>query len=491
MKAKQLLSICMVQAVAIALLSGCKSPPKQNAVISKNDGSFDINVVVSASEQHAPDATQDVNYSDHFSSTDGTVNFQLNINETVTAANMPVVKVVPRFLSEEDAKHVATILFSNTEFYEAEPGLASNYSQTEIQQKISRWSKYISTAALENLYGVPMNSNVVNTIKSYISSYTELLETAPKLNPHDPCRWTFRKESEYLVPPGEVDRVDMSNDSDEISAQLSVGDIGYRYSAITRNKSDFKLNYITAYPYDGIGPYLIDERIFQAQLCRTTEPTESQILSIKEKASQMLIDMDLGDWSIDQCYVETTYFGDVPEYTINVTAVPIFCGVPAMRQQQLSNLKSDKEYASNYYLPDVIFKFSANGNLVYFSMYSPVETTEVINPNVATMSFDELMQRAKTHLSYSDYYEYGMGNVIDSIDEEINCNVTINEFEYGLIRVKVPNTDDSYYYVPGIVFKGTVTYFGETNGVYLNSPETKTLLALNCVDGSVVATSNG
>lgn len=93
----------------------------------------------------------------------------------------------------------------------------------------------------------------------------------------------------------------------------------------------------------------------------------------------MLEQMALGSWIVDECYVDTKYYGNAPEYTICVKAVPVLKGIPAMRRPQLTNLKSDEAYVSNYYLTDVEFEFSANGDLVSFWMYSPIDVSKVMN----------------------------------------------------------------------------------------------------------------
>ena len=70
------------------LLCGCMQAPKENAVISKNDGSFDINVV-----QTAPDATEttenkEICYTDTFMNSDNSVEFELAIDETNRRRNI-------------------------------------------------------------------------------------------------------------------------------------------------------------------------------------------------------------------------------------------------------------------------------------------------------------------------------------------------------------------------------------------------------------------
>ena len=48
------------------LLSACQDSPKKSVVTSRNDGSFDTNVVQSAEESHAPDATKSLTVFDTF-----------------------------------------------------------------------------------------------------------------------------------------------------------------------------------------------------------------------------------------------------------------------------------------------------------------------------------------------------------------------------------------------------------------------------------------
>lgn len=68
--------------VALCLIfSGCQQAPSSNVVISKNDGAFDTNVVQSASENSNSEGTQNIEYSEVFFSTDGTVEFRMEIDD--------------------------------------------------------------------------------------------------------------------------------------------------------------------------------------------------------------------------------------------------------------------------------------------------------------------------------------------------------------------------------------------------------------------------
>ena len=68
--------------------------------------------------------------------------------------------------------------------------------------------------------------------------------------------------------------------------------------------------------------------------------------------------------------------------------------------------------------------------------------------------------------------------------------VLINQIEYNLIRVKKPNTDDYYYYVPGYLFSGNIELFDKSSGETFSYLEDINLMALNAVDGSVVYMNN-
>ena len=77
-----------------------------------------------------------------FVSNDGTIEFYLNIDDEVIGEAIPEVRVVPHFFTGEEAKHVATVLFGDAQFYEDEPYELVQFSKGEIQEKLDpepRW----------------------------------------------------------------------------------------------------------------------------------------------------------------------------------------------------------------------------------------------------------------------------------------------------------------------------------------------------------------
>lgn len=471
--------------------TGCQEGPTEKTVPNKGEIIFDAKGTATDVEIHPPGETTNVNFNSSFESTDGSVNYTLAINKSISTSSMPIIQVLPKYLTADDAKMVAYTLFPNTEFYEAEPQVSENFSKEEIREKLNRWSSYTNAYAIEDLLGDSESARTLEIVKNYIEEYTEMYEGAPEENPHFPCEWKMRKSSQYLFLKDELVGMDLSNDNDEVSAQCRVNGIPYRFSATTRNKNDFKVNIITCYIDDGLSPRNIDERIFTAKLCRTEEPTRMQIESIQSKAKLLLSEFDLGQWEIDQCYVETRNIGDALEHMVRVNAVPAFNGVPALRRPQLSSLRNEEGYASSQYLTDVQFVFSSNGELISFALFTPLTTQEVINENVKVMEIEELLSHAQTILQLTDAYHYGFGEYLPLISEGVQCNVTVSEMEYGLSRIRVPNTDDSYYYVPSLILKGSSEYIGQESGkTFYASKEPEVLMVINAVDGTIINATN-
>lgn len=483
---KKLLKLVTCMSISIMwLLCACQASPSTEVVTSKNDGSFEANITETAPGPNDPTATQPINYEEIFSSSDESVNFIIEIDNTLSAAHMPIIEVVPHYLTEEDAKQVAYALFGDIDFYEADPILAPVYSKENIQKKLARWSQYVSQEAITELYGEYLNGTV-DIVKKFIQEYTNEYASAPSKDPHKLCDWKFKKMPVYYFSDAEVASMNLENENDGVQATLWLGDIPYRYNAETRNKSDYKANYINAYIDDGISPDFIDSRIFQAQLCRTDAPTEDQLASIRAKAEKILADMQLGEWTIDEVYVVTATYGAAVEYRVCVNATPVLNGIPTLRQTQILNLTSDDVYASNYNMSEVNFLFSPNGDLLNFVLYSPIDISNIVNEKVAVLSINELIEIAKSHFVYSDFSQYDSSMRFDPDDASIACDVAINNIVYGLSRIRVPNTDASYYYVPTVALYGDVSFSNKDTDEIYHFEEGKRLVMLNAVDGSFI-----
>ena len=494
--------------LCFTILTACAANPEQNVVISKNDGSFDVNVVQSATQpaDQVEITTQNVSYTDSFTSTDGSVQFQLSIDDTIPVQAWPVVEIVPHYLTAEDAERVANALFGDAEFYEQRPRLAPYdelFSKSEIQEWLADCQRWLDMDYMTQLYGdVQIAESEIETVKAFIENYSEVLDAAPEEDVRVPCEWTLKTDSVYLYPQEELSEVDTSEDNMGIEAEVVMDGINYQYSISTRDRDDFKINNIHAGISSGYGPSTIERDELISKFCRTDEPTEAQMTAVKEKAKDMISRMELGDWLVDQCYVQKHTYRGTPEYYVCVTAVPTFQGAASIRRQQIGNLRSSAAYASSYYLTDMEFRFSPNGELIDFELSSTIDTKQVINDNTAVLTMDDLMERAKQHLSLSDSGAYyNPASFVEMLEEEygenIICMINITQMDYGLTRVKAPNTDDSYYYVPALMLRGSIEYCGQNTGTVYDSysqmrgnDELCPLVCLNAIDGSVIQLQN-
>lgn len=423
----------------------------------------------------------------------GIIEFNINIAEEVSGEPVPVLEVVPYFLTEEDIKRVAYVLFPEGEFFEAEPAMDLNYSKEEIQEKLDRWSYYSTEETLRELIDYRPNQpsylqDIAGNVQDFVDQYSGMLEGAPSTNPHQLCDWTFKKSSVYYLTKAELASKDTGNDNDNIEADIRVGDVRYRFSASVRDKDDFLISNISAYLYDGIGPSMLDEHIFRTWLCRTEEPTEDQVATVKQKAEKMLQQMQLGSWMIDECYVETKEINEYKDYIIHVNAVPLLNGTPVLRKAQLANLKSEITGAARYYYTDVQFEFSANGDLIRFEMRSPIKIMHEVTSSTAALDIEKQFETAKEYLSQRDFHFYSMGFSFDHLENAVGCIVDVNGLEYNLTRINAEDPLESYYYVPGIKLIGNVKYYDlESGNIYLER-QGLTLVVIDAENGLVVTT---
>ena len=425
----------------------------------------------------------------------GVIEFCVDIDEEIYGELIPSLEVKPHFLTEADIQRVAYVLFPEGEFYEGESAFEMNFSKDEIQEKIDRWSYYTSEEALRELIKYRPNQpdylqEIATNVQNFVDKYTGMLEGAPTENPHELCDWTFKKDSVYTLTKAELASKDTSNDNNNIVAHIKIGDVRYQFRASIRNRDDFLISNISAYPYDGISPNNIDEHMFRAWLCRTEEPTDEQIAAVKEKAEAMLAQMQLGKWLIDECFVEAKEINEYTYYSIHVNAVPVLNGTPALRKVQLTNLRSDLPGAARLYYTDVQFEFSANGDLVFFSMKSPLDVMGEVTTEMSILDIEEQFAIAEKYLSQRNFYEYSMGleSTFDHQGDPIGCIANITGMEYNLTRINGENPLESYYYVPGIKLTGTVKYYNlKTGETYLERQDV-IFAIIDAADGSVVFT---
>ena len=424
-----------------------------------------------------------------FISNDGTIEFYLDINDEVIGEVIPEVKVVPHFFTGEEAKHVATVLFGDAEFYENDPSDLIVFSKDEIQQKIDRWKKYASEEALKDLFTENADdteyiTRALEVVNKFIYDYTKKYENAPSEIVHEPCRWAFRNSMEYMFPEEEWEKYDPSDKDfcEEIRVRVISNGVHYTFFAQQRDDETGRYNTFSAIIGRDISPYTIDKAIREAELCRTAEPTEEQLAAAKAKAESWLAQMQLGNWMVDECYVEFSGLGEKTEYRICVNAVPVFYGIPALRREQIAHVLDREEGKTYYYYTDANFEFAPNGELLFFHMYSPVD---IVGSNYAdqALSIDELMAIAKEKLVASSASNYG---IYAALSNEIGCRITVRDVDYSLTRMTDEDTRDPFIYSLGASLSGDVEFYNMVSGQIVRVEENRVLLVLDAKNGDIV-----
>ena len=473
-----ILSIVM----CITAMTGCAANPDRGSVTSKNNGVFEQNMTVAAT---AP-LDEQLQYTDTFTSHDGTAEYAINFDQKMTSDPLPIVEVVPRFFTGEEVKQIAQLLFGDVDFYEREPEEDPQFSKEQLQKEINWMSSLANTEAMQELYGNDEYdyAEEIDVLKLFMQQYTVQMENAPDENPHKPCDWTFKSDAIYNTP---------SYGNSVIYATVDLGNVNYKIYVNRRDKNDYKLNSFSVQLGDGLGYDGCEMDYMRANLCRTSEPTEEQISALKEKAQSLLNQMGMGQWEVSSASVLKEMYGDTPEYQVLIGATPVFNNVHSIFGQPMMGLTSTDSNASNYHMTSAVFQFSANGDLIYFEMTSPVEVQTVVNEGTAILSTEELMGKVKDHLSLTGAQEAYLYGVVESwYQKPISCKIEMNRMEFGLARVKVANKDFTFYYVPAFVVYGSTHFFDAETGEEVVFPYEETAAAeralvwINAVDGSII-----
>ncbi len=493
---KRYLSIIMAFLLLISVMCGCQEAPERNSVVSKNNNDFQDKINNTELLEEETDATEiPLKWSEVFSSTDGSVTFNVGIDKEVIEQSKKVIEVAPHFLTSDDIRRVAEALLGNVSFYERRPSENPQYSKSQYMQMINRLAPYANKEALTELMGEDGADTYLEYIQDFLAVWNSKLESASENDPRVSCDWSLKKERHYNNSDVETANRRAEDESDVLYVNAEKDGIEYNLSAITKKTAGYKINRLNLNLSEGLNLYPVDIAIYRSLLCRTEAPTQEQIDAASNKAKAILDKMELGEWSISDTKIVSKQIGNAEEYTIQVLAAPVIGGTPATVGQHMGTFHD--AYVATYGMTYVEFVFSANSDLIYFNLDSPMDIIETRNKNVETLSADDLKEIIKQYLVLSDADAYGLSaesriSLEEAKDERILCNVIISEAEYGMGRVAIPNTDDHYYYIPVLILKGDVEYIGEKSCqcYYTNhrtvSEETPAIAWINAVDGSII-----
>lgn len=467
--------------MCLVILTACAANPTQEVVKSKNDGAFETGIQQTAPTSETGDIT--LSRHDSFPSTDGSVEYTWNIDETIEDQPMPVVEVVPRFLTGEDAKNLCTMLFGNAVFYEASTDNQQRWSKSLLQEKIRFLSQFASEEELSKYYTV---YGAYSMLQEDIQRYTLQSETAPEEDLRTETDWTLKSETYYNGGEGLGD-----HKNQKLNVTTRVGEIDYTANLTVRDQKSWQMNMFDV--HTGDGDSIVIGSLQDALLRNTESPTAQQLDLVEKKAQDIFAQMKelgLGTFQVADVSIRTPRYSretEKTQYAIVAKAVPAIEGISGLlghtgTLNQVDDLTADisTSYSPVYPMAYTEIVFNVKGELLSFYLDGLTKVKDVKNTNVATLSFEELFARAESHLSLYDAQGWDLING-DNADIEIEINQTF----YGLGRIAASENEESYYYVPAISFRGTIRSYDRTTGELLRE-ETETLVTINAIDGTII-----
>ena len=398
-------------------------------------------------------AASAVAYTDSFQSADGSVNVEINLEDTsLYEGSFRTLQITPRPFTEEEVRHIAQVLFGDAVLYECSIGREA--TKAELQEQREILETLLEGDALKEMYADSADESA-ELIRNYLDKHK--VEDAPESIEKTVCDFQYKPWNDaqgYL----------------EINAHTEVEGIPYYFNAVNNTNNGVRIYRINVFVANEIiWPLGVDEIMLCDQILGKEEPHQEQINAIREKAEDMMGELDMGQWQIDSC--EVTKRRD--SYAIEVKAVPVYNGIPMLRQGQLSYLRGTEEGIQNCYYPELCITFSPDGTLYGFEMVTPVEVT-AIGEEGKTMSFAELMGSIKTRFSQTSATDLPDGNRY--------ADAVVSDIQLGYAMVPVNSGDNEHIQLPGVngdtlvvnnsdfVLIPAVTVYGNYQ-TYLNTPE--------------------
>ena len=474
---KKYISCCAALCTLLAaLLSGCAAGSAgENEPVSQAPSVAPVEI---STEQSGTSAAE---YGT-FETKDGVTVHLADIGSDTGTWELPTVEVTPHEFTAADARCIADALFGDGgTYYEHRESGARPMTKAVIEEKLALWESLLEPGALEAIYGdqPELISQTKETIERFIENARLAYDSAPETEERVISDWSFHPWEYYTAmtdytPDGRV----------SLEVDTVCNSIPYTLS-VSNRRNDFYLNSLYVYPYTGyITPDLVEENLFRIEHSYSVRPTDAQLESARTRAEELLNAFGLGEWEIDQCVIDERAINpDVPLYTVKVKALPVFGGVAAIRQTQLSSLRDGAADGLNWYYTDVSFEFGTDNTLLFLELQSPVDIQKTeergtISPAAAAAALQAGMEEKNLNyifrtagVSTQDLYVY--------------------QVKTGYSRVGAADGTERFWFVPSTTALAALesnTVFGER----LNTDDAGALyplLTVSLLDGSVIPTS--
>lgn len=392
-------------------------------------------------------------YSGKITSRDGTLELDIQIDQEVPGMILPVTEAAPCFLTGEKARQIAELLLPGTEFYDA--SLADEDRPQELlQSRLDLLESIHSQEALRELYGYDWDQSIaLRELETSINYLKQAIEISSR-EPRQKQTW------ELKVPDWRDQSMPDSLSPKWIQASATMAEGEYYFSFVSQNAPEWndRAMHMCRVEMEVYGQ--LERMIHRARLCRTEKPTQAQLDGLKDRAQQLLDEMDLGVWQITDCTLRTHSQGKALEYYAEVTALPVFHDMEAP-----ADLFKNSEGELRPSL--VNMELAPGGQVLSFRMTSPVAPVE---ENQASLPLDQVMKMGLDQLGgYSALDDLGVypGTCQAKqrkTGQQMTCKAEITGIRLCMRRIPVPNTTDRYYFIPALALMGSTDYYRADTG---------------------------
>ncbi len=467
---------------AILFLSSCQPTPEQDVVVGKNEGVLES--IVEAThppEENGSTESEAFHYTDQLAGADPMVRIQVDAEVSPGNGPMPVVRVKPYAFTIEEVQNWARVFFEGNTVYEYDGRL----TKQELEEMILEYRQALGDEEYiqQEGRGDPEEMEWVRErLEREIALCEEQYDSAPDGSERRETDWTFKGYLDYEPFAYAVEDDSRYEGTQRIKLTAEVDGYTATLDVKNRTQEDYQLHTLE---------FALENAYQQTPL--EESPVDAELL-----AHPQLEEVGLGNWRLDSCepvFIESfpntrTYATD--RYYYALTYVPVYEGAEVIAQDQLSGSEGMEAYTSRYHYETLTVHVS-NGRIVYLRWEAPLQATEVEDPNVQTMSFEEAMGRFEEQMAV----QATAGNLYQAEEgyEPEAIEIRIEEIELGLARVRIQDNQAEYYLLPVWNFKGQL---GVDTGQgmaydsdYVEAYSPYTFLTINALDGSIVDVSQG
>ena len=291
--------------------------------------------------------------------------------------DIPVLNIAPHTITVEEAHRAADAIFGDAAYYEHRGIDARPMTKSVLTEKLALWESLLEPGALEAIYGDQPEeiAQKRETIETFIENARAAYASAPETEERVISDWGFHPWEYYAAMTDFTPDGNVSIEVDTVCSSTL-----YTFFAANRDRGDFYLNVLSAYPYTGYAdPDLVEDNIFRIGHSYDAPPTDAQLESAQNRAAELLGAFGLGEWKIDSCAAdERAIDPDAPRYTIQIKAVPVLNGIEVMPQRPLLGMNDAGAGDIGWYYSEASFEFGPDNTLLFLRLESPadIQSTE-------------------------------------------------------------------------------------------------------------------